>query len=251
VVDSKRYIHRTETRMERNTSSSFVLGIFIFLGLGLLGYFLSNGVVRLRAMERQVVAKGLSEREVPADIAIWPIRFSVADNSLVNLYSTIQSKSGIVKEFLKTRGFEESEISVAPPVVYDRETSSTERGDPVFRYSGSCTVTVYTQRVDAVVKTMSELTELGKMDIAITGGDYSTQPSFLFTKLNDIKPEMIEEATKKAREVAIKFAEDSDSKVGNIRTANQGSFEIEDRDENTPHIKRVRIVSTITYYLVD
>lgn len=237
--------------MERNTGSAVVLGIFIFLGLGLLGYFFSSGVVRLRAMERQVVAKGLSEREVPANIAIWPIRFTVADNNLVNLYSTIQSKSAIVQEFLKTRGFGETEISVAPPIVHDRETSGSGTENPTFRFSGSCTVTVYSENVDAVRKAMAELTELGKLDIAITGGDYSTQPSFLFTKLNDIKPEMIEEATKKAREVAMKFAQDSNSKVGNIRTANQGSFEIEDRDENTPHIKRVRIVSTVTYYLVD
>lgn len=237
--------------MERNTGSAAVLGICIIIGLAALGYFLSSGIVRMRQMDRTVVAKGLSEREVPANIAIWPISFSVADNNLVNLYSSIQAKSAIVQGFLKRRGFVDDEISVSPPSVYDREAAGGSQENPMFRFSGSCTVTVYSENVDAVRKAIAELTELGKMDIAITGGNYSTQPTFLFTKLNDIKPEMIAEATKKAREVGEKFAQDSNSKLGNIKEAFQGSFEIEDRDENTPHIKRVRIVSTVIYFLVD
>ena len=90
-----------------------------------------------------------------------------------------------------------------------------------------------------------------KQGIVITSGDYRYQTQFLFTKLNDIKPEMIEEATKNAREAALKFAEDSDSKLGKIRTANQGQFSITDRDANTPYIKNVRVVTTIDYYLND
>ena len=85
----------------------------------------------------------------------------------------------------------------------------------------------------------------------MTGDEYTSATEYLFTGLNEIKPEMVEEATRNAREVALKFARDSDSKLGKIRSARQGQFSISDRDKNTPHIKRVRVVSTIEYYLAD
>jgi hypothetical protein len=98
---------------------------------------------------------------------------------------------------------------------------------------------------------MKKLFELGKQGIAISGQDYQTKTQFLFTNLNEIKPEMIEEATKNARKVAEKFAKDSDSKLGKIKKARQGQFSINERDSNTPHIKKVRVVSTLEYYLSD
>jgi hypothetical protein len=98
---------------------------------------------------------------------------------------------------------------------------------------------------------MGKLVELGKQGIAISGENYESKTVFLFTKLNDIKPVMIEEATKNARTVAEKFAQDSKSKLGRIRSASQGQFSIDDRDSNTPFIKKVRVVSTIQYYLSD
>jgi hypothetical protein len=93
--------------------------------------------------------------------------------------------------------------------------------------------------------------ELGKQGIAISGGDYQSKPVFIFKKLNELKPVMIEEATKNARAVAEKFARDSNSKLGKIKSASQGEFSIEDRDSNTPYIKQVRVVSTVEYYLSD
>lgn len=98
---------------------------------------------------------------------------------------------------------------------------------------------------------MSRLSELGKEGIVFTGGNYGSQPEYLFTRLNDVKPEMIEEATRKAREVAEKFATDSESKLGKIKRASQGQFSISTRDRNNPHIKKVRVVSTVEYYLSD
>ena len=102
-----------------------------------------------------------------------------------------------------------------------------------------------------MLQAMRRLTELGKQGIAIAGEDYGVRTEFLYTALNDIKPAMIEEATRNAREVAAKFAQDSESRLGKIRTANQGLFSIQDRDSNTAHIKKVRVVSTVEYYLVD
>ena len=124
-------------------------------------------------------------------------------------------------------------------------------GDVGLRYTSRRTVTVYSQKVDLVRATMSRLDELGREGIVFDTENYEAKPRFIFTGLNNIKPEMIEEATRKAREVARKFAEDSQSTVGKIRRARQGQFSISDRDASTPHIKQVRVVSTVDYYLSD
>ena len=138
------------------------------------------------------------------------------------------------------------------PAIVDRQAQgfSDAAGIP-FRFSGSSTITVYSLDVEAVRNAMSSAVELGKRGIAIVGEDYQTKTQFLFTKLNDVKPAMIEEATRNAREVAEKFAADSNSKLGKIRRAGQGQFTISDRDSNTPYVKKVRVVSTIEYYLSD
>jgi len=237
---------------EKGRSPAFVLGAFVCIGLALLGYFISGGVTRIKALDRTISVKGLSEREVPADIAIWPIKFSEADNDLNNLYSTIQRKNSLIIEFLKKHGFTEKEIFTSAPAIRDRQAQEYGESDKAkYRYSGASAISVYTGKVDAVRNTMQKLVDLGKLGIAISGEDYASKTNFLFTKLNDIKPQMIEEATKNAREVAEKFAKDSKSKLGKIKTASQGQFSIEDRDSNTPYIKKVRVVSTVEYYLSD
>jgi len=110
---------------------------------------------------------------------------------------------------------------------------------------------VYSKKVEPVRKLINRLSELGKRGIVITGGDYRASTEYIFTRLNEVKPGMIQEATKKAREVAETFAEDSNSELGKIKSANQGTFTISDRDKNNPHIKIVRVVSTVEYYLAD
>lgn len=241
-----------EKMNSKENHASFVLGAFICIGLALLGYLIAGSVTKIKALNRTVEVKGLSEREVPANSAIWPIQFREADNDLNNLFSTIQRKNDIIIEFLKRHGFKENEIFTAAPAVMDKqaqEYAESDRGK--YRYSGSSTISVYTENVDLVRNTMQKLVELGKVGIAISGETYESKTQFLFTKLNDVKPEMIEEATKNAREVAGKFAQDSKSKLGKIASASQGQFSIDDRDSNTPYIKKVRVVSTVEYYLTD
>ncbi len=236
----------------KDTRASFVLGAFICIGLALLGFLIAGSVTKIKALNRTVEVKGLSEREVPANIAIWPIKFREADNDLNNLFSTFQRKNAIIIEFLKKNGFKENEIFTAAPAVMDRQAQEYAESDKSkYRYSGSSTISVYTENVDLVRNTMQKLVELGKVGIAISGETYESKTQFIFTKLNDIKPGMIEEATKNAREVAEKFAQDSKSKLGKIKSASQGQFSIEDRDSNTPYIKKVRVVSTVEYYLTD
>ena len=236
----------------RAVRPAFVLGAFVCLGLALLGYSLSGSIVKIKALDRTVTVKGLSEREVPANTAIWPIRFREADNDLNNLLSTIQRKNSIIVEFLKRNGFTEKEIFTSAPAILDRQAQEYVDAEKVrYRYSGSSAITVYTENVDSVGSTMKKLVDLGKQGIAISGEDHQSKTDFLFTKLNEIKPQMIEEATKNAREVAEKFAQDSKSKLGKIKTASQGQFSIDDRDSNTPYIKKIRVVSTVEYYLSD
>lgn len=235
-----------------NMGAGMMLGVFIFAGLLGLGYQLSDGFLQAKALERTVTVKGLSEREVPADIAIWPIKYNQADNDLVALYAAIERHNDLVVDFLKQHGFADTEISVSVPAIVDRQAQAYGGEQNVrFRYAATSGITVYSTNVERVRVTMNNLVELGKQGLAIAGQDYEARTQFLFTGLITLKPGMIEEATRNAREVATKFALDSASTLGKIKTASQGQFSIEDRDSNTPHIKKVRVVSTVEYYLSD
>lgn len=228
-----------------------IFGISLILAAGLLGSQLAGAALDFKALDRTVTVKGLAERDVPANIAIWPISFQDASNDLGELYESLQAKTAIIREFLLQRGFDADEISVAPPSVNDLQARSYGGDQARFRYTATAVVTLYSDQVEAVRAAMAEALELGRRGVAVTGENYQAQPQFLFTELNDIKPEMIEQATRNAREAAEKFADDSGSELGKIRQAQQGLFSISDRDSTTPYIKRIRVVSTIEYTLSD
>jgi hypothetical protein len=235
-----------------NTATALVLGVFILLGLATLGYLLGDAAIRFKQFERSVTVKGLSEQEYPADVVIWPIQFTLAGNELAELYATLEDNTARIRRFLQDSGIETTEITVSAPVITDKSAQSyggTQQ--PEFRYSALQTVTVYSGDVERVRGVMNRLVDLGKQGIALTGGDYQNQTEYLFTRLNEVKPAMIQEATTKAREVALKFAQDSNSRLGKIRRASQGQFTISPRDRNNPHIKNIRVVSTVEYYLSD
>jgi uncharacterized protein len=238
----------------QTVKASAILGLLLFFGLLGLGYFISSSVLKMKSMERTVEVKGLSEREVQADIAIWPITFNMADNDLVKLSNVIKDKNAEVVKFLKSKGFNESEVSVTAPAIVDKLAREYDSGNnSAFRYTASSTVTVYTHQVEKVKDARSRLGELAKLGIAI-GNDMGMNgmgTQYLYSKLNEIKPAMIEQATKNARQTAEKFAKDSGSKLGKIKRASQGTFSIEDRDSSTANIKKVRVVSTVEYYLSD
>ncbi|WP_031434058.1 SIMPL domain-containing protein [Methylomarinum vadi] len=239
--------------MERNKNTqALILGISIILGLSSLGYLLGNAALRFKAYERSVTVKGLSEREFPADIVIWPIQFTAADNQLEGIYAQVERNTNEIQAFLRKAGIKENEMTVSAPSITDKLAQRFGGDQKVeFRYSAIQTVTVYSGEVQQVRSLMKQLNELGKRGIVFTEGDYQNREEYLFTRLNDVKPEMIQEATTKAREVAQKFAEDSNSLLGKIKRASQGSFSISPRDKNNPHIKKIRVVSTIEYYLTD
>lgn len=247
----------TDSRTNHKEISSLLvpallLGFFICIGLGILGYQLGSAAIEYKQYERSVTVKGLAEKEVTADVVIWPIQFTVASNDLSGLYNDVDRNTEKIKAFLLLKGVSPEAISFSAPAIVDK--SAQQWGDnsrAEFRYSANQTVTVYSQKIDIVRNVMSEMSELGKQGIVFSGDSYASQPEYIFTGLNDIKPAMIEEATKNARVVAEKFAKDSDSQLGKIKRASQGQFTISARDKNTPYIKKIRVVSTVQYYLSD
>lgn len=230
----------------------FVLGAFLFLGLIGMGYMLGNAAIEFKQFERSVTVKGLAEREYEADIVIWPIRFTVAENDLESLYSSIDVQSSMIYGFLIANGLDSSELSTSIPAITDKSAQRFGNKEQVeFRYTAVPSVTVYSENIQTVQTVMRKLSQLGRQGIVLTGGGYQSSAQYIFTRLNEVKPDMIEEATRKAREVAQKFAADSESSLGKIKRASQGQFSIGSRDKNNPHIKKVRVVVTVVYHLTD
>lgn len=221
--------------------------LFIAIGIIILGICIKTGIDNIAFRDRIVTVRGLAEKEVPADLVTWPITYSLAGNNLQNLYDQVSKNNDIIVNFLTSNGINRDEISVNPPDTYDA-TSNRYRSDSFsYNYSINCTVTVTTRHVDKVRELLNRQTELLKEGVAFSNSYINYQ----FTGLNAIKPEMIAEATKNARAAADQFAADSESRVGKIKTASQGQFSINDSDSSTPYLKKVRVVSTIVYYLED
>ena len=220
------------------------------IGLIFLGAMLPKAVKDFRSFDRIVIVKGLCEKEVPADKVIWPLVFKVVGNDISTVYAEISQKTATIKKFLTDGGIQDAEITVSVPVISDKYAQEYGNNDRTFRYLSTNVVTVCTGNVDTVMDLMNRQTELLKKGIVVGSENAWSNPvEFKFEGLNDIKPAMIEEATKNAREVGEKFAKDSGSRLGKIKTANQGTFTIENRDSNTPNIKKVRVVTSVTYYL--
>lgn len=245
-------IHKFKQNMERISSHKHsFLGLFIMIGFLLLGIFMKSSVSTFKAYDRIVTVKGLAEKEVPADKVIWPVVYKEIGNNLTSLYDAINTKNEVIISYLLNKGISREEISVSAPQIIDMNAERYRSEPSPYRYNITSVITVNSSKVPLVRDIISSQSELLKKGIALIAEDYQYPTSYLFTKLNEIKPEMIEEATKNARASAQKFAIDSDSKLGKIKRANQGQFSISDRDANTPHIKRVRVVSTIDYMLKD
>lgn len=225
-------------------------GIAIMLGLVIMGSMLPRAVEKYRSYDRVVNVKGLCEKEVEADRVIWPIVYKVMADDVQSIYDQTDANNAVIRSFLETGGIDPSEITVAVPQISDKFANEYGDNDRAFRYIAKNVITVYTSDVGAVLALMEQQSELLKKGIVIGGSNSWENPvEFKYEGLNGIKPQMIEEATENAREAAKKFAKDSGSRLGKIKTANQGTFTIENRDSNTPYIKKVRVVTSVTYYL--
>ncbi len=226
--------------------SKIVASAIIAFGLVALGISLKSGIVKFKSMERTVAVKGLAEKQVNADKVVWRVSFARVGNDLVSLYSSLDVNAKYIKEYIKDKGIEDSEIFESSPNVSNLEDQYRYSNNrPEYKYQISQSLTISTNKVDAV----KQLAKTATADMLKRGIIISDWASYEFTGLNELKPEMIAEATANARQAAQKFAEDSKSKLGKIKTASQGQFSVEDLDETTEFVKKVRVVTTIVYYL--
>ncbi|MDO6814814.1 SIMPL domain-containing protein [Cobetia amphilecti] len=232
----------------RNIISSAVLGGLLALGMVWSGSYLKQAAQVWESSSRVVTVKGLAEREVKADLALWPLHFSVNANQLTGLHEALANDERKIRAFLTARGFPADQVSVTSPQVTDLYANSYNAQRPDERYRAEATVLVRSPKVDLVKQSASLTGELVREGILLSA-DYAYRTEFLFTGLEAIKPDMIAAATADARRAAQQFAEDSSSTVGHIKHASQGYFSISDLDSYTPDIKKVRVVTTIDYTL--
>ncbi|MFO7816774.1 MAG: SIMPL domain-containing protein [Thermodesulfobacteriota bacterium] len=237
--------------MDRERFGGWGLGLLLAVGLVVSAYVLGQALLDFKAAERYVTVKGLAVREVPANLAMWPVCFSVTGNDLGQVHDDLDKSRRKVYKFLNDMGFESEEITRSAPKITDYQAQGYARQNaPLYRYKAQDVFMVRSGKIDKVKKAMADSGQLAAKGVAVVQ-DYEYRPKFEFTELNKIKPKMIAEATNNAREAARQFARDSGSGVGNIKWARQGLFTIRERDAYTPEIKKVRVVTTVAYYLKD
>ncbi len=230
-------------------SASLIIALGIFLGLTSLGCYISEGILGISAAQRTVVVKGLAEKEVLADNVVWPVVFRANATSLDELHMTIAAANTKVRDFLLKNGISQDEITIMAPTIEDKNLYSSEGNKPIYNYSAQNTITVNSNKVKHIAELSQNIAALVKDGVALEA--QASRIAYSFTSLNELKPQMIEDATKNARDVAEKFAKDSDSDLGKIKKANQGLFSITTPNYYKPELMRVRVVSTVEYFLVD
>ena len=234
---------------QQNLSSSIIIAIAIVAS----GYFIGQTYVAGKKLDRTVIVKGLAEREVMADLATWPLQLTVSGNELGQLQRTLERQTKILEDFFSSFGFGENELAVGAPTIQDSR-AQLYGGQNAYnqdRYIAKVDFNLRTSNLEQLDDAMYKIPSIIGQGLVI-GSKNAWQPvQYTYTRLNEIKPEMIQEATKNAREAAEKFARDSGSEVGKIKSANQGIFSIMDLEANSGVMKKVRIVSTIQFYIED
>lgn len=232
--------------------------VLLAVGIALAGWFVGTSLVESRKPLRVVTVKGLSEREVEANLGFWPIRFVATGATLEDARAGLERSEAAVRAFLADRGFADEEIQVQNVLVEDRAAGYNAGSTPdEFRFVLTEDMLVTADRVQDLADASRSVADLLRQGVVFSSDAYTAGASFVFTGINDLKSEMLTEATQRARETAEQFATESGSVVGDIQTANQGVFEIlpaveipNDRPEKQIN-KKVRVVTTITYFLSD
>ena len=221
------------------------------VSIAFLGLCIKWGIDDFANKDRNVTVKGLAEKEVEADKVTWPIPTKELGNDLPELYQRINTTTAKVKAFLKQHGIKDDEINVNAPVVIDLNADQYSNNNRGFRYNITSTITVTSQNVKLVRSIIAKQGELLKQGVAVLDGGYENRITYEYVGFKKMKPQMMQEAIKNAEATAQEFATNSNSKLNKITKADQGQFSIDDRDANTPYIKKVRVVTTITYSLKD
>jgi hypothetical protein len=218
------------------------------LALGPLGggYFIGKGIGNRDQGRRSISVKGLSEKEFPASIAIWTLAYGAAGNDLGAINTKLTESTKAVRAFLQDSGFDDKDVAVQPPSVHDLSLQHRDKDSPApaEKYSATQSVLLRTTKVDAIKPAMASASKLMESGVLLHAGH---PPEYLFSQLNEVKPGMIQEATKNARIAADQFARDSETALGKLRSASQGWFQVENRDSATPERKLVRVVVEVEY----
>lgn len=220
-----------------NVLKKLLPALLIALGLLAIGLGIRSGFRSMSSAQRTVSVRGLSEREVKADKVTWPISYQIQGNDLPALYDQTNATNAKILDFLHKAGITDAEISINAPEAYDRAANNYGSERYLFRYNITEVIVVTSSQVDKVDELIRRQGELLKEGIALSSNDYSNQVQYEFTGLNDIKPTMIAEATKNAREAAQKFADDSESKLGKIQTAYQANSQSTTETSTPPQSK--------------
>ncbi|MGQ4660166.1 SIMPL domain-containing protein [Lysobacter sp. F6437] len=232
----------------RPSVTLLVSAVLLAAGFALAGWFAAQGMARLKTADRYVTVKGSAEKIVEADRVVWPLPHTVGGNDLAQVQRQLDTNTAAIRKFFVDAGFKPDDIVVSPPRLEDRWAYAYGDSRPPERYRYSTTVSLRTTDVAKALSVLRRSGELVAQGVMIGEG---SAPDFDYTKLNDIKPALIAEATAAARDSAVQFAKDSDSRLGGIRSANQGVVSISDRDQSSPQVKRVRVVTTVEYFLRD
>jgi len=223
----------------------------VALGIVCLGWFIKAGIDDFANKDRKVNVKGLAEQEVEADKVTWPIVSKELGNDLPELYNKIGVTQGKIKAFLLRSGIKEEEMTVNAPLVTDLKAREYGDNNQPYRYIVTSVITVTSKNVKQVRQIIARQGDLLKEGVAIVDGGYENPVKYEYVSFREMKPKMMQEAIENAEKTAQQFAENSHSKLDKIVSADQGQFSIEDRDSNTPYIKKVRVVTTVTYSLKD
>jgi hypothetical protein len=226
--------------------SPILSALLIALGLTAAGYFVGQGIAERNTGRRMISVKGLSEREVPASVATWTIGYSANGNELGEINKKLAESTKAVTAFLKEAGFAETDMAVQPPSLQDTSMEQREKDvpPPPERYKAFQSVLLRTSKVDLIKPALASASNLMVSGVLLSG---KSEPTYIFNELNNIKPEMIQEATKNARIAAEQFSRDSQTTLGKLRNASQGWFQVENRDAATPERKVVRVVVDVEY----
>lgn len=217
----------------------------------MLGWFIKAGIDDFANKDRRVNVKGLAEQEVEADKVTWPIVSKEVGNDLPGLYDRIGATQRKIKNFLVSNGIKEDELTINAPLVIDLNAREYGDKNQPYRYIVTSVITVTSQNVKQVRQIIARQGDLLKDGIAIVDGGYENPIKYEFVSFKSMKPKMMQEAIENAEKTAQQFAENSHSQLDKIVSADQGQFSIDDRDSNTPWIKKVRVVTTVTYSLKD
>lgn len=227
--------------------------LLLALGIGFAGWSVQQGLETFRMEDRVVSVKGLSEKDVEADLAIWTLSYSATSNELSALTTQTASTKGIILSFLEHVGFTKEEIEIAPIQAQDLLAQAYRpEGVDQGRYIVTQSITLRTSDMAKMDKALTQVDSLLQQGVTLSN---TQPPTYMFTRLNDIKPPMLAEAIKNARASAEEFARDSGADIGGIKMAYQGQFQILPRDpvmyvsEQNQRFKTVRVVSTVDFYV--